>query len=83
MQIQKKYKADKIVFFICLTIAAALIIGGFFVPPRGVIDGSVLMAVGELFAFAALAVGAQAIADGRKVTIEKGDININVNEEKQ
>ena len=78
--ILKKYKADKIVFFICLIISVGLIVGGFFVPPMGVIDGSILMAVGELFAFAALGVGAQAIADGRKVKVNKGDVEINVNE---
>lgn len=35
-------------------IAIVLIITGFFVPPMGIIDGSVIKAVGELFAFAAL-----------------------------
>lgn len=35
-------------------VAVALIVVGFFVPPMGIIDGSVLKAVGELFAFAAL-----------------------------
>lgn len=77
----KRYKADKIVFFVCLFTALALIIGGFFVPPMGVIDGSVLMAVGELFAFAALAVGAQAVADGRKAVIKHKDTQIDINEQ--
>ena len=35
-------------------VAVVLIIVGFFVPPMGIIDGSVIKAVGELFAFAAL-----------------------------
>jgi uncharacterized Tic20 family protein len=35
-------------------VAVVLIIAGFFVPPMGIIDGSVIKAVGELFAFAAL-----------------------------
>lgn len=42
------------IFWICLCISIALLIGGFFAPPTGVIDGSVLTAVGELFGFAAL-----------------------------
>lgn len=35
-------------------VAVVLIIAGFFVPPMGIIDGSVIKAIGELFAFAAL-----------------------------
>ena len=45
-------------------------------PPVGIIDGSVLMAVGELFAFAALAVGASAIAAGKDAKIQKGDLSV-------
>ncbi len=40
------------IIFICLTIVSTcLIVGGFFVPPLGIIDGSVLQSVGELLAF--------------------------------
>ena len=55
------YKKDRkcrfcaITFAICLFTSIALIVGGFFVPPMGVIDGSVLTAVGILFAFGTLA----------------------------
>lgn len=42
-------------FWICLIVSIGLLIGGFFVPPMGVIDGSVLTAVGILFAFGTLA----------------------------
>lgn len=45
----------RIVFFACLIISVVLIVAGFIVPPCGVIDGSVLTAVGELFGFATLA----------------------------
>ena len=54
----RKYKADKIVFFICLIVSLGLFVGGFFVPPMGEIDGSILKAVGELLGFATLAVAA-------------------------
>ena len=76
-----KLRADKIVFFVCLIISIGLFIGGFFVPPMGVIDGSILTAGGELLGFAALAVGAQAIADGRKATIKHGKTELNINDE--
>lgn len=42
-------------FWICLIVSIGLLVGGFFVPPMGVIDGSVLTAVGILFAFGTLA----------------------------
>ena len=36
------------VFYFNLFISIALIVGGFLLPPMGIIDGSVLTAVGEL-----------------------------------
>ena len=42
-------------FWICLVISIGLLVGGFFAPPMGIIDGSVLTAVGLLFAFGTLA----------------------------
>lgn len=35
-------------------VSAGLIVASFFMPPQGIIDGSVLAAVGELLGFAAL-----------------------------
>lgn len=75
----RKYKADKIAFFACLTCAIGLFVGGFFAPPMGVIDGSVLTAGGILLMFAAVAVGAQAVADGRNATIKAGGAEIEIN----
>ena len=42
-------------FWICLIVSIGLIVAGFCVPPMGIIDGSVLTAVGILFGFASLA----------------------------
>lgn len=42
------------IFWICFTVCAGLVIAGFCVPPYAEIDGSVLTAVGELFAFPTL-----------------------------
>ena len=81
MNTARRLKADKVVFFICLGSAVGLIVGGFFVPPMGVIDGSILTAAGELLGFAALAVGAQAIQDGRKAVIKHKDTQIDINEQ--
>lgn len=39
-------------FYVTLIVSIALIVGGFIVPPMGMIDGSVLTAVGLLLMFA-------------------------------
>lgn len=62
---------------IALTIVSVgLIVGGFFVPPMGVIDGSVLTACGILFAFAALFVAADAIEKGVDAKITHRDTTV-------
>lgn len=75
---QRQPHADKYIFYFCLTIAVLLFIGGFFCPPRGVIDGSVLTAAGILLAFAALGVAGQNLANGKEVTFNKDDLNITI-----
>ena len=66
-------------FWTCLIISIGLIIGSFFVPPLGVIDGSVLAGVGELFAFATLATVIVAIMKGSDVTVQHNNTSISVN----
>lgn len=78
-KLERKCIACKIAFSICLGVSIGLIIGGFLTPPTGVIDGSVLKAVGELFCFAALATGAHALTLGYDLKIAKGDTEINLN----
>lgn len=60
-------------------LSAALIIGSFFVPPTGVIDGSVLAAVGELFGFAALFAGWEAIDRGIDTKVTHNGTTIELN----
>lgn len=71
-----KPHADKYIFIVCLSLAAALFIGGFFCPPMGVIDGSVLKAGGILLGFAALGVAGQNLANGKDVTFNHGDTEV-------
>lgn len=78
-EIFKRCIACRIIFVICLLISSGLMIGGFCVPPQGVIDGSVLKACGILFLFAALAVLARAIELGYDFKMAKGDTNIELN----
>ena len=52
---------SRVTFIVCFFVSVGLIVGGFFVPPMGVIDGSVLTAVGELLLFPTLLYGYRAI----------------------
>lgn len=65
-----------VTFVVCFIISVGLIVGGFFVPPMGVIDGSVLTAVGELLAFPTLAFGMRAVELGYDLKFQKGDHSV-------
>lgn len=62
--------------------AIALVVAGFIVPPTGVIDGSVLTAIGELMGGAALLEFViklpEYIAAGAKAKIEHGSTTITI-----
>jgi hypothetical protein len=68
----------KNIFLFCVVISAGLIITSFFVPPLAVIDGSVLAAVGELFAFAALGEVGAAIEKGHSASITHNNTTIEI-----
>lgn len=57
-----------------------LIIASFFVPPLGVIDGSVLAAVGELEALGVLWILMYAIEKGTGASFKKGDVEVDIKE---
>ena len=65
-----------VTFVVCLVISVGLIVGGFFVPPMGVIDGSVLTAVGELVVFPTLAFGMRAVELGYDLKFQKGEHSV-------
>lgn len=62
-------------------IALALIIASFIVPPTGVVDPSVLAAVGEVFAFAALYVVLYAVEKGTPASISHNNTTVTVNKD--
>jgi hypothetical protein len=68
-------------FHILAAISVILLIASWFVPPMAVIDASVLAAVGELFAFAALGTVIHAINKGRQVKMTHGSTTLAVNKE--
>ena len=69
-------------FYVTLIVSIALIIVGFIVPPTGVIDGSVLTAVGLLLMFAVVEKIPEAIKAGRNIKVQKGDASLEVTTEK-
>lgn len=79
----RKYfsRVNKTAFWTTLLISIALIVAAFFIPPQAVIDGSVIAATGELFAFAALGTVIEGIEKGRSVRISKGDTTMTLNDD--
>ena len=74
------------VFYFNLFISIALIVGGFFVPPIGVIDGSVLTAVGLLLMFGVIAqipTILNAVREGKSIKLTKGDFSAAVNSNRE
>ena len=68
-------------FYLLLFISLSLIIGGFFCPPMGVIDGSVITAVGLLLMFAVasqIPTILQYAKEGRSIRLSKGDFSAEV-----
>lgn len=72
-----KISLTRIVFFGCLTVSITMLIAGFCVPPTGVIDGSVLTAVGEIFGFCTLAYMPDLI-NGRSVSLRHGNTSLSL-----
>lgn len=71
-------------FRVTLILSILLIVGGFLCPPMGVIDSSVLTAVGMLLAFAILAqvpTLIEAAKGGKTIRLQKGDFSAEVSSE--
>ena len=65
-------------FHILTTISIFLIVASFFVPPLGVVDPSIFISVGELFAFAALWELHIAVRKGLDAKISHHDTSISL-----
>ena len=69
-------------FYINLVVSILLIVGGFLVPPVGIIDGSVLTAVGLLLMFSVIEKVPEAIKAGQNIKLQKGDSSVEITSEK-
>ena len=61
-----------------MVVSIALGITGFFMPPKGIIDGSVLTFIGELFAFATLGVVWHAMKKGIDAKVKHGNTELTI-----
>lgn len=68
----------KVCFYVCQTISILLIIVSFFVPPMGVIDGSVFAGIGELAFFPTLLSFYNIVMSGKRATLSKGNTTVQV-----
>ena len=66
----------KIIAAILAAVAVVLIVVSFYVPPLGIIDGTVLAAIGELFAFASLFMIWESVDRGMDAKITHGGTKI-------
>ena len=61
--------------------AVGLIVASFIVPPTGMIDPSVLAAVGEIFAFTALLSVSSHLSNGKEAKIKHNNTEITIGDE--
>lgn len=71
----------KIIFTITALASIALFVGGFFVPPMGVIDGSLLKAGGILLGFGSVGQLPALVAAGADFKLQHGQTSLTVNTE--
>ena len=79
----RSFWMSRLTFFLSFFVSVGLIVGGFFVPPMGVIDGSVLTSVGELLLFPTLLYGFRAVELGLRVKFQKGETSIEIHKQEE
>ena len=80
--VQKTFKGHfAVAFWATLITAIVLMITGFFMPPIGVIDGSVVAGVGMLILWPSLGLGARAIDEGRSAKLKTRHAVLTVGED--
>ena len=74
----RTYWLSRWAFTLAFFTSVVLMVGGFFTPPKGVIDGSVLTASGELLLFPTLLYAFRALELGYKIKFSKGDASVEI-----
>ena len=68
----------RVAFWVSFIVSIVLIVAGFICPPLAEISSSVLIGVGEIFAFGALSAAIKAIEDGKEVEIHHKETDITI-----
>lgn len=68
----------RVAFWLSFIVSIVLIVAGFICPPLAEISSSVLIGVGEIFAFGALSAAIKAIEDGKEVEIRHKETDITI-----
>lgn len=68
----------RVAFWVSFIVSIVLIVAGFICPPLAEISSSVLIGVGEIFAFGALSAAIKAIEDGKEVEIRHKGTDITI-----
>ena len=74
------------IFYVTLAVSLLLITGGFLLPPMGIIDSSVLTAVGELLMFGVMAQVPhliEAAKNGKSIRLQKGGFSAEVSSKEE
>jgi hypothetical protein len=79
----RTYWLSRWTFALAFFTSVVLMVGGFFTPPQGVIDGSVLTASGELLLFPTLLYAFRALELGYKIKFSKGDASVEINRKEE
>lgn len=68
----------RVAFWLSFIVSIVLIVAGFICSPIAEISSSVLIGVGEIFAFGALSAAIKAIEDGKEVEVKKDKFSVTI-----
>lgn len=79
----KNYLENNLFFWIFSIAGLLLIIASFLLPPMGIVDNSILAAVGELDGLIALGAVIKAIDKGRSASFQHNGTSVTINGDEQ
>lgn len=79
----RTYWLSRCTFAVSFFVSVVLMVGGFFTPPQGVIDGSVITACGLLLLFPTLLYAFRALELGYKIKFCKGDTSVELHKKEE
>ena len=74
-------QTNRVLFYICLGAAIALLATGFILPPMGEIHPSTLKGAGIIIAFYALRILELSLLNGKEITVRHGETEVVVGDD--